>query len=370
MKIVALMKKEFHRFFHDPRLIVTILLPGLLIFLLYFFMGSMIHSESGREMRVYLSGDSAIVDFLGQQIEGRGDKVEWIPLENEEEARAEIKEGKATAILTFTKDFDLFGEDARVGLVYDSGSETGSYFYSLATSVLISVGMRFPIDVQTVQEGGNVGMEILTSILPFLVVTFVFSACMSVTLESVAGEKERGTLATILATSVKRSHIAIGKIVPLSCIAAIGAASSFFGVIFSLPKLMGIGFDVLFAGSYGFLSYFMFFLLILSVVPLIVSAIAAVSALAHTMKEASGYTGVIMIVVMVLSFVSLAADGLGSWAVAVPVLNAVISMGNILSGELVLWQALVSVGANLLYAALLVWLIARMLSSERVMFGK
>ena len=34
MKLLALIKKEFHRFFHDPRLIVTMLLPGLVIFLL------------------------------------------------------------------------------------------------------------------------------------------------------------------------------------------------------------------------------------------------------------------------------------------------------------------------------------------------
>ncbi len=368
MKLVALIKKEFHRFFHDPRLIVTILLPGIVIFLLYTLLGNIIHTEESREMKVYLSGNSAVVEVLEQQIKESGDKVEWLPLENEEEARAAVKEGEATAILTFSENFDLFGEGARAGIVYDSGSENGSYFYGLVTSVLISVGMRFPIDVQTVNDSADMGREILTSLLPFLVVTFVFSACMSVTLESVAGEKERGTLSTILATSVKRSHIALGKIIPLSCISAIGAASSFLGVVLSLPKLMGL--DAAMFTGYSFISYLLLFLLILSFVPLIVSAIATVSTLSRSVKEASAYTSVLMILVMIVSIVSLIVAQFGDWVVAVPVLNAVTAMGQILSGMLPVWQSLVSVGVNLVFTALLVWLIAKMLSSERVMFGK
>ena len=112
--------------------------------------------------------------------------------------------------------------------------------------------------------------------LPFLVVIFIFAACMSITLESVAGEKERGTLATILITSAKRSHVALGKVIPLSCISAIGATSSFLGVALSMPKLMGMNVGG-FIGSVGFLGYFLLFLLILSVVPLIVSLVSVVS---------------------------------------------------------------------------------------------
>ena len=42
MKLIALMKKEFLRFFGDPKLIVTMLLPGILIYLIYSLMGSAI----------------------------------------------------------------------------------------------------------------------------------------------------------------------------------------------------------------------------------------------------------------------------------------------------------------------------------------
>ena len=89
-----------------------------------------------------------------------------------------------------------------------------------------------------------------------------------------------------------------------------------------------------------------------------------------TVKEASAYTSIVMIFLMVLSLVSSFVPMLGAWSVAVPALNAVAGMQQVLSGGYALWQPLVSVLLNLVYTALLVVLVARMLASERIMFGK
>ena len=40
MKLLALMKKEFLRFFRDPKLIVSVLIPGVIIYVLYSVMGA------------------------------------------------------------------------------------------------------------------------------------------------------------------------------------------------------------------------------------------------------------------------------------------------------------------------------------------
>ena len=218
-------------------------------------------------------------------------------------------------------------------------------------------------------ESADFARIMMAGLLPFLIVIFIFSACMSVTLESVAGEKERGTLATILVTSARRTDIALGKVLPLSCVSLIGAASSFLGVILSLPTLMGISVGSAVSGV-GALGYLMLLLLIVSVVPLIVSAIAVVSTLSHTVKEASGYTSVLMLLMMVLSIVAAFVSGIGDWVVAIPMLNAVVCMQGVLTGAMSIWKCLVSFGLNFVYTALLVFVIARLLSSERVMFGK
>ncbi len=368
MKLLALIKKEFHRFFHDPRLIITMLLPGVVIFALYTFIGEISYADEEREYRVYLSGDSAVVAVIEQVILESGDKVEWLPLEDEEAARREIEEEEATAILTFSENFDLLGEDARVGIVYDGSSEEGLTFYSVASSILIGVGMRFPIEEEAIGDISEMGTDYLSSILPMLIVSFVFSAAMSVTLESVAGEKERGTLATILVTSAKRRDIALGKIVPLSCISMLGALSSFIGVALSMPKLMGVSLGTF--GGYSVWSYLLVAVSILGTVPLIVSLIAAVSTLSRSVKEASGYVSVVMILTMVISLITAFLPAMGDWVVAVPVLNAVVAMQSVLSGGLAVWQTLVGTGINLLFTVLLVFVMTRLFSSERVMFGK
>ncbi len=370
MKLFALMKKEFHRFFHDPRLIVTMLLPGIVIFLLYTFLGEVIHTEPQTyDYKVYVQGEApAVTSMIEAAIEVGDNTVEWLPLEDIDAAKKEVEEGNATAILTFTENFMQFPENSAVSIVYDPMDEAGSGFYGISVAVLQEIGMKFSILSEPLTSDENIGREIMQQILPFILVCFVFSACMSVTLESVAGEKERGTLSTILVTSAKRYHIALGKILPLACISMLGALSSFLGVALSMPKLMGLSVGML--GGYTFGSYILLLLLIVSFVPLIVALISLISTASRSVKEASAYTSVLMIFVMVISLVTAFVPVIGDWAVVIPVLNAVIFVQQLLAGTLPVWQSLVSVGMNLFYTAALVFAMTKMLSSEKIMFGK
>ena len=383
MKLLALIKKEFSRFFGDPKLLITMILPGLLIYLIYTVMGSAIfggEEQTDYAFKVYVSGESQAVTYIDAAVQESGYEAEYIylPAEgvDEETARSEVQEGKAAALLAFSEGFD--GAIADTGdsegvpsalLYYNSEDAASSAFASLAGAILDAYGRSFVFTMQNSVEAADIAQTMMAGLLPMLIVVFVFSACMSVTLESVAGEKERGTLSTILVTSARRTDIALGKVLPLSCVSLIGAASSFLGVALSLPTLMGISVDAAVAGVSA-LGYALLFLLIVSVVPLIVGAIATVSTLSRTVKEASGYTSVLMILMMVLSIVTAFVSGIGGWVTAVPVLNAVVAMQGILTGAPVVWQCLVSVLANLAYTAILILVIARLLSSERVMFGK
>lgn len=389
MKLLALMKKEFVRFFRDPRLIFAMIAPGLLIFMIYSIMGSVMNAETQNtfdyDFKVYIEETSQIVSVLEGSVKEAGGTLTLTPAESEESAKKEVEEGKADAFLVFSPNFDEAVASYEVGsgvkapsveIYYRSGDEASSAFYALTTSVLeayeASISNKFDVNAGTGYDfspAGEFVTQLMAGLFPFLIVIFVFSACMTVTLESVAGEKERGTLATILVTSVPRYQIALGKILPLGCVSLIGAVSSFLGVMLSMPRLMGVSIGAMFAGV-GAAGYLLLFLLILSVVPLIVALISIVSTVARSVKEASAYTSVIMIITMVLSLLSAFVAGIGSWSVAVPILNAVVCMQGAFTGSYVVWQCLVSVLMNFAYTALIVFLISRMLSSERFMFGK
>lgn len=384
MKLRALIQKEFQRFFRDPKLIATLVLPGVLIYFIYSLLGSGIWGgEKNYSYDVLVCGSSPKVEALFEA--SFGESLTLTPVEDKESAKAQVKAGSATALVTFSEDFDnavseydpISGEKApEIEIFYRSADDASSAFYTAATSLLSAyegeISNAFDVNLGGEQydfsSTSEVVMTILGGLLPFLVVTLIFSSCMSITLESVAGEKERGTLATILVTSVKRTDIALGKVLPLSCIAALGALSSFLGIALSMPKLMGLELGGMFAYTFG--DYILLLSLIVSIVPLIVSAMTAISTYAKSVKEASSYTGVIMIVVMVLSLVSAFLSGIGDWVAVIPVLGTVVAIQTVLEGGAALLVGLVSIGVNLVFTALFILLVARMLGSERIMFGK
>lgn len=375
MKLAALMKKEFLRFFRDARLILSMVLPGVLIYIIYSVMGAaMAPADTAYAFRVYLAGESQAAALVENAV-GLNDgwSLSYLPVSDEAAARAAVDAGEADALLVFSDAFDdtvaAGGEGASAELYYNSENAQSAAFASLAGTALNAYGRAFAFLVQDGADVTAAAAQVLTAILPFLIVVFVYSSCMSVTLESVAGEKERGTLSTILVTSARRWDIALGKVIPLACVSLIGAVSGFLGVVLSMPSLMGVSIEIA-VGGIGFADYLMIFLLILSFVPLIVAVLTVLSTLSRSVKEASAYSGVAMILVMVLTLVTAFLGGMGGWVTAVPVLNAVAAMQGVLSGHMVVWQCIVSVAANLLYAAALVVLIAKLFSSERVMFGK
>ena len=384
MKLKALIQKEFQRFFRDPKLIATLVLPGVLIYFIYSLLGSAIwDGEKNYSYDVLIYGSSPKVEALFEA--SFGESLTLTRTEDQESAKAQVKAGSATALVTFSEDFDnavseydpMSGEKApEIEIFYRSADDASSAFYTAATSLLSAyegeISNAFDVNLGGEQydfsSTSEVVMTILGGLLPFLVVTLIFSSCMSITLESVAGEKERGTLATILVTSVKRTDIALGKVLPLSCIAALGALSSFLGIALSMPKLMGLELGGMFVYTFG--DYILLLSLIVSIVPLIVSAMTAISTYAKSVKEASSYTGVIMIVVMVLSLVSAFLSGIGDWVAVIPVLGTVVAIQTVLEGGAALLVGLVSIGVNLVFTALFILLVAKMLGSERIMFGK
>ncbi len=376
MKLLSLMKKEFLRFFRDPRLIVTMILPGIAIYLLYSVMGSVMwDTEKTAEYEVYVSGSSAALTQIESAVTMQNGTVTFTQTEDPVAAKKAVRDEEATAYIAFSENFDetvanFDGEvKASAEIYYRSADEDSFAFYSLASGILSGYQKQFAVVGSDCSDEQSVLVSVMGNILPFIVIALIFSSCMSVTLESIAGEKERGTLATILVTPVKRYHIALGKVIPLACIALLGAASSYLGVILSLPKLMGMSVSGMMSG-YGFSSYLLLLLLIFSLVPVIVALIAAVSTYARSVKEATAYTSFIMIVTMVFSLVASFVSGIGGWIAVVPVLNAVVCMQNVLTLNFSVWQTLASVLANLVYTAILIFVIAKMLGSEKVMFGK
>ena len=184
--------------------------------------------------------------------------------------------------------------------------------------------------------------------------------------EAIAGEKERGTLASLLLTPIKRRDFAIGKMMSLSVLAIASGTVSFLGLMLSMPNLMK-GINITIAP----VEFLLLFLLVVSILLFFVGLGILMSSLANTVKEAAGYVSPFMLVFMLFG-IAPSLFGLGEWYMAfVPVLNVCVSINSLLVGasNLPLFFGL-TVISNLVYTGLLVFAITKLFNKERVVLGQ
>ena len=199
-----------------------------------------------------------------------------------------------------------------------------------------------------------------------------FTGCMSIAPPSIAGEKERGTIATLLVTPMKRRELALGKVLSLSLFAMLSGLSSFTGMMLSLPKLIHadeLGMD---ANIYQVSDYVILLLLIFSTVLVLVSVTSIISAQAKSVKAASAVMAPLMLVVMLVGMIPMmSGTNVANLAYfAIPIYNSVLCMSQVFAHEALMAAVVVTIVANVLYAALGIWILTRMFNSEKVMFSK
>ena len=380
--IMTIIKKEFARFFGDKRLVFgTIILPGLLIFVLYTLIGTVMDTTDKEYTAKVINPSAVFSASLGTD-----DKVlnlKEIPETDKDSAIEEVKSGKIDLLIVFPLNFDdvfttgISQNPPNVEIYYDSASTTSLSAYNLAAGVLngiedvaanlfnINIGQGGDLSTQKEAEGSYYAM-----ILPFLILTFMYSGCMGIAPESIAGEKERGTIATLLVTPVKRSEIAIGKILALSVLSALSAISSFIGTFLSMPKLMGGSIGSAIAG-YTVGEYLALFAVMLTAVLLIVTLISIISSFAKSVKEATAYAVPLMVVIILIGLSSMIFPVGGSHvACLIPIFNCVQVMSGIFSMQFSVIDFVITVVSNLVYVALLVFVLTKMFKSERIIFNK
>ncbi|MDD6995864.1 MAG: ABC transporter permease [Candidatus Borkfalkiaceae bacterium] len=380
--ILTIIKKEFFRVFKDRRLLLSLILPGVLIYCIYSVMGDAIGNLSQPdETQTY---KVAVIDLPDsfQTTFSSAPNVSVQAQENNEEAveqaKKQINEGSLDLLLVFPAEFNedtLSSAPQQITAYYSEAEKNSAAAFSVVSALLsqkqqiTSNFALIPADVAT--EKDMSGM-LLSMVAPLLCIVFLLAGCMSLVPESIAGEKERGAFATMLVTPVKRRAIAFGKIVALSAVSLISGVCSFTGLALSLPKMLqsdetGVSLSV---SSYGVTDYLMLFLIIISTVLVIVGLMSVLSTLAKSVKEANSYVGPLMLVVMVATMANMfLGEKIGAWAYFIPVFNSVKAMGDVFAFTYAPWKILATIFSNLAVAAALSFALAKMFDSEKIISG-
>lgn len=396
--------KELRRFFTEPRMLAALFLPGIIIYIFYSLMGTFMETSfapsSGKPENYtyqivatnnYSSTDEVaplIFDvfdtYLPINESSNKSEYHYINLDQASEYKEALSNHEYDLLIVFNDNFEdsLKGEisstKTNISLYYDGSDSISTYLYTVFTSLVDTTYTNFTVNIENgIYVDGNVSPEnytfknIMSFVVPLVTISLLFSTVISICPEAIAGEKERGTLASLLLTPMKRTELVIGKISALSIVSLSSGLVSFLGLVISLPNLYGGGMTL--GSLFSPASFIMLLLLILTTLCVFVTLGLVISAFSKSIKEAGSYLTPIMTILMVASIIPFSIDMSGIGYAFIPLLNIVSSM-NLLIREtnldLLLPYISITAVMNIVLSGVLIFITAKLFNSEKIMFQR
>ena len=407
--MLTIFKKEIYRIFSDKKMIFSLfVLPIVLMVGLFglmgVLMGNVVSDVEEHVGIVYVQNApedvKAIMNQSGYLEVADVTYLESdVPAEELEEIRADVLAGDADLLITFDADFMALAAAYKeagdvipqVTLGYNSSKNYSSAARSMFRDMVLAplettlLQNRFGnLDLLTVFNTNTdliideekAGGEFLAQMLPYMMVIMLFSSAMSVCIDAIAGEKERGTMASMLLSPVKRCSIVYGKLLALSLLSVLSsviyAGSTIVGMPLMTKGLGDEGAEALPMNlSLSVPQAIQLVVLMITMVLLFVAIICALSVFAKTVKEASSYVMPVQMVVMVIGIMSMLGGNSApeTTTYAIPVYGTTVAVQRIVTSEIGMLEFGLSVASNLLCTVVIVFAISKLFKNEKVMLN-
>lgn len=257
----------------------------------------------------------------------------------------------------------------------------GRYSDKLTVSLLESKGLDAdailnPIDIDykdmasSEESAGN----ILGMILPFMLIISLLLGTAYPAIDATAGERERGTLETLLTFPITNSQLIISKFLAVSTLGIITAVlnviSMGFVCVYMVHMMGSIGMDMS-VDMTKFIPAIIVGILCIVAFAVFMSAITmCVCSFATSYKEANNYITPIALVVMFASFIAFLPNvELNSRIALVPVANICLLIKNILVLKFDIGIIAIVLISNVAYGIMAVMFLGKIYNSEAILFG-
>ena len=353
----TIFRKELKDSLRDHRTVMTMLvIPLLIVPVAMNFLGRMDPAQgAGNEtqlLRVGIVSFGNAHDF--EWTLRSDDKVFVVRMRDESEALDMLNADLIDAAVLFDKEFDAKIEQRSVGNVEVMYSHLGtqtdrarinnylrSYEQSLlstrfaAFSAPSQWAQAFQLQERKVTRPEDILSRMMAGLMPYIVIIFAFLGCMYPALDLGAGEKERGTMETLLTAPTSRMEIVLGKFGVVVVAGMVSALVAIFGMWLGLLPHADSGM-VATMRTYFELPNLMLKLILLVPLTMFFGAILlTVSVYARSFKEAQSIiTPLTMVAIFPAGMALIPSIELGVWTALVPVLNVSLATKAIVSGSL------------------------------------
>ncbi len=209
----------------------------------------------------------------------------------------------------------------------------------------------------------------MVAIIPLILTLMTLTGAVYPAIDLTAGERERGTLESLIAAPIPRIRILFGKFVAVIAVALLTALLNIIGMLTTLWVFQMD--DVLFPeGEIRVLAFVQLFLLLIVFAGFFSSVLLAVTSFARSFKEGQAYLIPVMLFSIGPSLLSLKPDfNIDGLLAVTPLVNIVLLAREILQGTASLAPTLVVIGSTIVYSLMAISFAARIFGTDAVLYG-
>ena len=390
-------KKELARIFKDKKMIFSVfLLPVLIMVGIMALVGNLamrqVEDIESHKSIVYMMNEpesfSTFLDGADLNMEVRQVKTS----DDRENVMKMLKDGDADLMMEFPENFDSLVQNYQAGqdvpqikTYYNPSEDYSSSAYEAISSQALEayrqtlLAQRVPdmnsLQIFTVnsdnkdmivQDDQKASGKALGMMLPYFITILLFAGAMGIGTDMIAGEKERGTMASLLVTPVKRKSIVLGKVFALMTISGISSVIYIVVMGATFPKILGgdSGLDIEITPE----QIAMIGVLLVAIAFLYSAIVILISVFARDLKEASTYITPAYLVVLVIGMMTMFTTSQADMKdYLIPFYNTALALKGILTSEVTMAQYGVTLVMTLVLGGILTAVIAKAFESEKVM---
>ncbi|MDE5933876.1 MAG: ABC transporter permease [Lachnospiraceae bacterium] len=216
--------------------------------------------------------------------------------------------------------------------------------------------------------------SIMGAVLPFMLIISLMMGTMYPAIDTTAGERERGTLETILTLPVTNRQLIISKFITVALIGIVSALLNIFsmgGLAFYMYQIMDMQTETQSFEFAKFLPAILVCMLAIFAFSLFISAVTmCVTSFAKSYKEANNYITPLMLVIMITGYIGFIPNiELTQTMAMIPVANICLLIKNMLVFKIDYTAIAVVLLSNVAYAVLAILFLSRIYNSETILFG-
>jgi sodium transport system permease protein len=383
--IITVIKKELKDTLRDRKtLFSAIILPALAMPLLIFGVMSMeknlIDQEKTKDLKIALVNvPEKVKEQLKEETFNLVDNIDLASAKDSVEAET------FDAVLEFNSDFQTKIDSLESGgikmyykstnmMVLKRVEKKMDWYESVIiqeriNKLGIAPEVLKPVELQTINVASakeQIG-EVIGGFIPYVFIIFCFMGCMYPALDLITGEKERGTIETLLTVPASRFKILIGKTITIALVGIVAAFMTIAGMAGGLSFIEGIPphFLAIISDMVNPKFIIMLFAMLVPLSLFFAGVLSAVVVRTSSFKEAQSYVTPMTFIIIIPAMVAMMPGVELSWQNAfIPILNVALATKEIIAGTIHMAQYAAIVVSLLAFAVLAVFISHKEFSKE------